>query len=121
MGTIGFEHLKISCHLGVEDLERQFLQDIYVDLYVEVDFAKSASTDSLKDTISYVFLSEMCIQIAQNKPFHLMESLANEILDSILKEYAIDTARIRIKKPNAIANAQNAVVELARGRKWLGH
>lgn len=119
-GVIGFEHLEVLCCIGIEEAERTNPQKIYIDLKIERDLSASIHSDRLKDTTSYVYLAEVCNEIAVRKKTHLLEALAGEILDQLLQDSAICRAWIRIKKPQALPNAAYALVELEKERACLG-
>lgn len=113
-GTIGFEHCRVVCCIGVEQSERQVPQELYIDLKVQYDFSSCMHSDDIQDAINYVDLADVCLQTASNKQYRLMETLASDILNTLLADHRIDWAWIKIKKPQAIPTAQYATVELER-------
>jgi FolB domain-containing protein len=113
-GTIGFEHLRINCIIGIQEFERLQKQDIFIDLKVQLDLSKCIHTNNLKHSVDYVKLSDLCIYIAQQKKHELLETLAHEILEQIFTQFRVDSAWIKIKKPQAISNASFATIEMER-------
>ncbi len=112
LGIVGFEHLCIRCQIGCEEVEQRQEQDIFVDLQVEIDFARGVQTDSIEDTLSYVLLAEICTEIAKSKHHHLLETYAHAVVQRVLKEDKVNWAWIRVKKPGALSDARYAVAEL---------
>ena len=56
--------------------------------------------DSLDKTIDYKKLAYICKEIARKKKFYLLESLAKEILDEIVKEFKVKKVKILIEIMN---------------------
>src|SRR5688500_11768069 len=113
-GYIGFDQYKLDCIIGVYPHERQTKQTIFVDLQVEADFSKCSKSDDIADTVNYEQLAELCIHLAESGKFALLETFACEILKSIFLKFNVTWAWVRIKKPQALANADYTVVELER-------
>lgn len=123
-GVIGFEHLKISCIIGVNPQERECIQEIFVDIRVEKNITSAASTDDLKETLDYVQLANICKEVACRGKFFLIEKYAFEVLSEILKQFDVNWAWIKVKKPLAIPDASFALFELKQFKKenlCLGH
>lgn len=110
---IGFEHLHIHCIIGTLEQERLQPQDLYIDLKVRIDVSISVKTDQLNDTVSYVDLADKCIEIAEQK-YHLVETYASAVLEALIKNYPVQWAWIRVKKPKALLEAQYAIVEMEK-------
>jgi dihydroneopterin aldolase len=109
---IGFENLKIQCIIGVYPEERQEPQEILVDLYIKAHCI--VANDQIQDTVSYAYLAELCSQLAQEGKYRLLETYAAEALNKIVALEKVEWAKIRIKKPKAIRDAQHALVEMER-------
>ena len=114
IGHIIIEHLKVPCVIGVESEERLKEQHIFVDLKVEINMAKCIASDHIHDTIDYVKLAKLCVDIAQLGEFRLLESYAHALTEAILTLYKPYKVSIKIKKPQALENALNAIVELEK-------
>lgn len=111
-GIIGFERLKVNCLIGCNMSEKASKQTIYIDLKLKVDFSLCSASDSVEDTVSYVDISTLVINFAEAKHHHLLETLASGILDAIFATFSVFWAKITIKKPGAIQEADYAFVEL---------
>lgn len=113
-GLMGFENLKIHCIIGINPEEKNKPQDIYIDLKVQYDLTRCFKSQSIKDTVDYARLADIVRLEAQNR-HGLLEIFARRVLDSIFEEFDVNWAWIRIKKPQAIPEAQWAFVELEQG------
>lgn len=111
-GIIGLEQHRISCIIGVEPHERMLERDIYVDLKVRSCFAQCSTTDHLDDTIDYERLAQICSELASTKKYHLLETFAYDVMQTLIKEFAIEWAWIKIWKPRAFHSVDYTYVEL---------
>lgn len=116
-GIIGFNQHKIRCIIGTYPEERESEQEIYVDLRVEVDFSKCATTDNIRDTVDYVHLANLCTYIAQTRKHKLIETFAYEVIYKLSEDPRISWSWIKVEKPQAIISATSAMVELSKGQR----
>ncbi|HRD55265.1 MAG TPA: dihydroneopterin aldolase [Parachlamydiaceae bacterium] len=114
-GIIGFDHYKVSCIIGVLKEERNQVQDLYFDVRVEYDFSLPTKNDHFEKAVCYEKLSDFCKSFAVEKKYHLLETLALELLEALFKEFPITWGSLKIKKPSAIKEAHYAVIELEKG------
>lgn len=115
-GIIGVENHHIRCLIGVLPEEKIAEQDLYIDLKVRSDFAACVKEDDVQKTIDYVALANLCTRLVKSKHYHLIETLASDILDQCLRTFNISWAWVRIKKPAAVPSANYAFVEYERTR-----
>jgi dihydroneopterin aldolase len=113
LGLIGFNSYCIRCIIGTEPHEREEMQDLLIDLRVEVDFSKISV---LKDTIDYRVLAAFCKDLAIEGKYLLIERYAADAIKKLLRTFPIKSAWIRVRKPQAISDAECALVEL-RGER----
>lgn len=70
-----------------------------VDIYT--DFSEAAVNDSLKHTINYHLVYKFVHQLVLEKKYHLLETLAVNIVEALLERYpAIRKVAFRIRKNN---------------------
>jgi FolB domain-containing protein len=115
-GVIGFENHQGGCKIGVYPEEKIQEQILYFDVKVKVDFKGCSTSDSLKDTLDYTKLADVCTSIAKNRSYQLLEALACAILDYLFDHFDIQWVQLRIKKPSAISTASHALVEIEQER-----
>ncbi|MGE5943959.1 MAG: dihydroneopterin aldolase [Flavobacteriales bacterium] len=85
MGIIKVENIRVFAYHGCLKEETKIGSNYRVDLKVEADLQTSAKTDSLSDTVDYVFLNRI-IKEEMNKPSYLLETVCRRILDRIFNE-----------------------------------
>ena len=105
---------------GCSEEERKHLQPFIVDAELYLDLYKSGKSDNLTDTVDYVQVFNEVKKIVTGTPRNLIEAVAEEIAQSLLKQFIqIESLRITIHKPAApIAEIFNgAAVSIFRNRK----
>lgn len=116
-GILGIHQHQVSCIVGIYPEERQYEQTLLFDAKIKLDLSRSLLSDRMEDTVNYVSIAQICTELAQQKKYFLLESLASDILDEYLHCFPVVWAWISIKKPAAISSAAYAFVELERYRQ----
>ncbi|RJP26064.1 MAG: dihydroneopterin aldolase [Candidatus Abyssobacteria bacterium SURF_5] len=89
-----------SASVGVSDWERDVPTSLEVDLELQADLQKACMSDNLHDTINYSELYDLVGETVGSRHHNLLESLAQEIADGVLKQHACRSVIIRIRKPH---------------------
>ncbi len=105
--------LVAECRIGIYDWEQATPQEIWIDLELEIDAAKAAARDDVAATVDYGRLVTAIKQHAQRKAFRLLETFAEELAALILKEFAVPSVMVRVKK-RALPGIAHAAVEVVR-------
>ncbi len=117
LGTIGFDNYKIRCIIGELPEERIKQQSIFVSIRVLSDFSQCVQSDNLNDTVDYVAIAKLCTEVAKKGNFYLVETYANRVLDTLLDSFPIQSARITVKKPLGLEDADHSIVELEKNKE----
>ena len=106
-------------HHGVSDKEQQVGGRYAVDVELTYDVSRAAKLDDLAHTISYSEVYDTVREIVQGKSHRLVESLAEQIADTLLARYPAETVMVRVKKqPPPIDGIIDAAgVEIVRTKK----
>lgn len=100
MGIIKVENIRVFAHHGCLKEETKIGSSYRVDLQVKANLQPSATSDSLSDTVDYVFLNRI-IKEEMNKPSYLLETVCRRILDRIFNEdKLIKKATVWVSKLN---------------------
>ncbi|MDP3721924.1 MAG: dihydroneopterin aldolase [Candidatus Omnitrophota bacterium] len=113
--TLHIHELAVECRVGVFDWERAKPQTVWMDLTMAIDAAKAAASDELSATVDYARLVTIVTQHVRQKPFGLLETMAEEVAALILKEFQTSTVTVRLKK-RALPGVDYAAVEVTRFR-----
>ena len=119
MGVIKVENIRVFAYHGCLKEESKIGSDYLVDLEVEADLQKSASSDLLRDTVDYVFLNKI-IREEMLRPTHLLETVAKRILNRIFDEDKIvEKATVWVSKlnPPIGGDVEKVTIKMTEKRK----
>jgi dihydroneopterin aldolase len=88
--------LELRCHLGVPDAERAEAQMVKAHLTMEV--TRFANDDQIEQTVDYQKVADGVTILAQKKERQLIETLASDIADYVLSDFAVCSIRVKIEK-----------------------
>lgn len=114
MDKVLVEGLQVNTFIGVHDWEHEREQPLVIDLEMEWDNGRAASTNDLADALDYSTLSEAVINLVQSQPWQLIETLAEAIADLILQDFNVPGVQVKVGKPQAIVAARQAAVVIVR-------
>ena len=119
MGIIKVENIRVYAHHGCLKEETIIGSDYRVDVTVKADLKTSSETDSLNDTVDYVFLNKVVIE-EMAIPSKLLETVAQRILDRFFNEDTlISKATVSVSKinPPIGGDVERVTIELSQKRK----
>jgi 7,8-dihydroneopterin aldolase/epimerase/oxygenase len=107
--------LKVRGRHGVFDHERADGQDFVVDITVWIDLADAAASDDLADTFDYGVLAERAAAVVAGPVRNLIETVAGEIAQDVMKDERVHAVEVTVHKPQApIPQAFDDVAVVAR-------
>jgi dihydroneopterin aldolase len=97
---IYLQNMEFECHIGAGDGERADEQTIEVDVDMTVDLKPAGESDDLEKTVDYGAVFRLCQQIAEGRPYRLLEALAERMAGEILTvESAVLSVVVTVRKP----------------------
>lgn len=93
------EGLRFYGYHGVHDAEQQLGQRFVVDLEMELDLRPAGLSDDPADTVNYSLVYQAVKQIMEGPPRKLLENVAEAIASCVLKDFGVDSVRVKVKKP----------------------
>ncbi|KLG20878.1 dihydroneopterin aldolase [Enterobacter roggenkampii] len=120
MDIVFIEQLSVITTIGVYDWEQTIEQKLVFDIEMGWDNRKSAKSDDVNDCLSYADISETVIGHVEGQRFALVERVAEEVAELLLKKFHSPWVRIKLSKPGAVARAANVGVIIERGTNLKG-
>lgn len=117
MDIIFIKSLKIDCVIGIYDWERTIRQTIELDIEAATDITSAAASDDIKQTLDYKAVSKRLIDFVQKSEFNLVETLAEQISQIIIKEFGVSWVKLTLNKGKALRGADGVGVIIERGQK----
>ncbi len=111
--TLIIHDLVVECRLGVYEWEQQTPQTVSIDLELEIDAARAAKRDDVREAVDYARLVESVKRLAQDAPVQLLETMAERVASVILREFQTLRVKVRVKK-RALPGIGYAAVEIER-------
>jgi dihydroneopterin aldolase len=100
MDEIFLEGMRFYAYHGVNPEERTQGQRFTVDVRLETDLREAGQTDDLNRTISYSAVYKRVRAIVEGTPRDLIETVAEEIAQTILTEFPASVAvAVTVRKP----------------------
>ena len=93
--------LRVRGHHGVFEHERRDGQDFLVDITVWIDLDRAAASDELADTLHYGELAERAAAIVGGEPRNLIETVAAEVAEDVMRDERAHAVEVTLHKPSA--------------------
>ncbi len=112
--TIFISELTAHAIIGIYDWERQIKQRLVFDIEMGTDIAKSATSDSIEDTLNYKAVAKRVTQFVEDSNYGLIESLIERVAEIILKEFPTPWVRITLNKVGAVRGSKSVGIKIER-------
>jgi dihydroneopterin aldolase len=88
--------LHVFGYHGVEEEEQRLGQLFLYD--VEMEVGERGADDRIESAVDYRLVAT-AIREVSNRRFDLLEALAAAVADTLLERFAVETVRVRVRKP----------------------
>ena len=112
-GAIEINGLKVQSNVGVTDIERSHPQDISFDIRMVPKRSMFGLDDCIDNTIDYFEVSESVKKLSMDGEWKLIETLAEEVLDSLFVTYPLSEVRVSVCK-YVLNDTKHVSVSLSR-------
>lgn len=109
------EGLEIRTVIGIYDWEREIRQTVRLDLEMGWDISSAAASDDIEDALDYKSVSKRLISFVEGSSYGLIEKLAEECAQILMREFNIPWLRLKMSKPGAVRGTENVAVLIERG------
>jgi dihydroneopterin aldolase len=93
---VQLEGLEVPGRHGVEPEEREREQPFLYDLELELP---EPASDRIEETVDYREVVELVREVSRARQFQLLEALAAAVADGLLERFPLESARVRVRKP----------------------
>lgn len=113
MGCIRLKNLILFPRLGITTWEKEGVQKIAVDLELHADLTEAARSDRIEMAVNYEEVCRVVQEVSSSRKFHLIESLAHEILAALMERFpSVRQGVIRLRKVSLPFDAHLECVEV---------
>ena len=102
--------------IGIHQSEKVNKQKIIFNIVINVNQNIYPDENNLGSIVDYEKITNKLENLAKNRKYNFLESLAEDSFDEIFSDKRINSVKIKIEKPEAIENAQSVGVEVFKSR-----
>jgi 7,8-dihydroneopterin aldolase/epimerase/oxygenase len=102
--------------IGIHNHEKVNKQKIVFNIVINVNQNITPDENDLSSIVDYEKITNKLENLANNKKYNFLESLAEDSFNEIFADKRINSVKIKIEKPNAIANANSVGIEVFKSR-----
>ncbi len=116
MDILFLRQLAVSAIIGLYPNEKEVPQTIFLDLELAIDVHQAAMTDEISSTIDYSVIYSYLREYIPITRFQLLETLAVNVSENLLKKFSLSWLRLTItKKPADMPDIAGAGITIERG------
>ena len=116
MDKVIIKDLLVRGIIGINDWERETLQEILINIEIDADLRKAGADDAIEHSVNYRTVSKKVIAHAESAARLTVEALAADIAGLVLEDPQAQRVLVRVEKPGAVRFAQSVGVEIERSR-----
>lgn len=98
MDTICIRDIEVQFRVGVPEEERARPQRLLISVEMDLDFRAAAASDDLSKTVNYFEVYQSITQMGADREWRLIETLAEEIAQLVLRHALVQAVRVEVKK-----------------------
>jgi 7,8-dihydroneopterin aldolase/epimerase/oxygenase len=97
MIVVEVRSLRLFGRHGVHEHEKRDGQDFVFD--VELEVGDRGASDRLDDAVDYREIARAVQEVSDARSYNLLEALATEVADELLRRFDATHVRVRVEKP----------------------
>jgi 2-amino-4-hydroxy-6-hydroxymethyldihydropteridine diphosphokinase len=107
---------RLRCHaiIGIDAAERVQRQEVLISAWLSMDLRRPGRSDRIDDTLDYRALSLRIKAYVESSDRLVVEALATDVAGICLTHPRVESARVQIRKPQALADAESLGVIIER-------
>jgi dihydroneopterin aldolase len=90
--------IQVMAHVGVPDEERANPQLLEISVVLFLDLSRAARTERLIMSLDYAEVHRKTIEIVHERPRYLIETVAEDIAQNLLKKFRIERVEVEVRK-----------------------
>ena len=108
--TLAIDRLEITTRIGATPAERETPQRVHIWTTLTVRPGSANAQDTLENVVNYSSIVNAIRALADAAPVHLLETLADKIIRICLTDARVQTAVVKVAKPDVYADADSVSI-----------
>jgi len=114
MDKIFLNQLEVQCIIGIYKRERVQKQTVWIDLEIPCHADHAAQSDDIRHAVNYKHIAKRVLNLTKRSRFYLIETLAEKIAQTLLKEFELPEITLTVSKPGAVRFSKNVGLKISR-------
>ena len=114
MDHIYLHDLEVEAVIGIHAWEQRIRRRLRFDIELDTDIRSASDSGDIGDTIDYAAVADCVRAIVTRGPHVLLESLAEEIAQTLLKRFGSHSIRLTVGKPGAVPGVREVGIVIER-------
>ena len=106
--------LTVETVIGVYEHERDIRQKLIVDLELHCDTRAAGASDDFRDALDCDAISSRGSDFIKASSYQLIEAVAENTAALLLREFSVQSLKIKVSKPGAVSIADDVGVIIER-------
>ncbi len=115
--TVFIKDFIIEEIIGIHKHEKNKKQKIKFNIVLDINQSTLPDEKDIKSIVDYEKITNKLEKLTKIKKYNFLESLAEDSFQEIFEDKRINSATVKIEKPEAIKNAESVGVEVFKTRK----
>jgi len=115
--TVFIKDFIIEEIIGFYENEKIKKQKIIFNIVLDINQNSLPNEKDIKSVVDYDKITDKLKTLTKSKKYNFLESLAEDSFEKIFEDKRINSATIRIEKPEAVKNAKSVGIEVFKTRK----
>ena len=108
--------LTLLISIGIHDFEKTKKQEVKFNINIDINPSLVPNEDNLNSIVNYETIVKTITKLTKNKHYELLETLAEDIFDQLLKDINIQKIKLKIEKTQIIKNTSAVGIEITKKR-----
>jgi FolB domain-containing protein len=117
MDKIIIKDLSARGIIGLNDWEREKIQEILINISIYTDIRQAGKKDDIQYSVNYRAIAKKVIHHAETAARFTVEALASDIALICLNEPGVERVLVRVEKPGAVRFSHSVGVEIERTKE----
>jgi dihydroneopterin aldolase len=114
MDTLYIKSFKIPTMVGVHAWEQKIKQTLVIDVAMQIELSELGDADDLTKTVDYWQAMQQIKALLQSRSFKLIETVAENIAQLLLTEFATAAVTVSVAKPSVASDVEHVAVSITR-------